>query len=197
MKEKVKNIISNIGGQIDMYSPLVSSTGYVISKLEVKLLFGILPSVTPHISKVSEPDIGQMISFLKMGSGQLATLVNDADNLVRKLEEIEQKIEEMKVRAQQARVGAEQAVAAMGEIATSIQQRGPSAILESPEYRALLQEAILLLSSKVKSPVLSKLLSFVAGSVGGESLTLKGYEMRDFSIDLGVLPSVSFSLTKI
>lgn len=69
MKEKVKNIISNIGGQIDMYSPLVSSTGYVISKLEVKLLFGILPSVTPHISKVSEPDIGQMISFLKMGSG--------------------------------------------------------------------------------------------------------------------------------
>lgn len=123
--------------------------------------------------------------------------MNDADNLVRKLEEIEQKIEEMKVRAQQARVGAEQAVAAMGEIATSIQQRGPSAILESPEYRALLQEAILLLSSKVKSPVLSKLLSFVAGSVGGESLTLKGYEMRDFSIDLGVLPSVSFSLTKI
>lgn len=101
--------------------------------------------MTPHISKVSEPDIGQMISFLKMGSGQLATLVNDADNLVRKLEEIEQKIEEMKVRAQQARVGAEQAVAAMGEIATSIQQRGPSAILESPEYRALLQEAILLL----------------------------------------------------
>lgn len=37
MKEKLKNIISNIGGQIDMYSPLVSSTGYVISKLEVKL----------------------------------------------------------------------------------------------------------------------------------------------------------------
>ena len=197
MKDKIKSIISNIGGQIETYSPLVSSTGYVISRLEVKLLFGLLPSITPFVTKISEPDIHQMIGFLKGMGGDISKLVTDGESLISKLEEIEQKVLLLEERLNQARAGASAAVSLADGLQRQVQNGGLQSLLENPEYKVLIQDAILLLASNVKSPILGKLLTFVARSIGSQSVSFKGYEMKEFSIDLGVLPSVSFALVKV
>lgn len=197
MKDKIKSIISNIGGQIETYSPLVSSTGYVISRLEVKLLFGLLPSITPFVTKISEPDIHQMIGFLKGMGGDISKLVTDGESLISKLEEIEQKVLLLEERLNQARAGASAAVSLADGLQRQVQSGGLQSLLENPEYKVLIQDAILLLASNVKSPILGKLLTFVARSIGSQSVSFKGYEMKEFSIDLGVLPSVSFALVKV
>ena len=197
MKDKIKSIISNIGGQIETYSPLVSSTGYVISRLEVKLLFGLLPSITPFVTKISEPDIHQMIGFLKGIGGDISKLVTDGESLISKLEEIEQKVLLLEERLNQARVGASAAVSLADSLQRQVQSGELQSLLENPEYRVLIQDAILLLASNVKSSILGKLLTFVARSIGSQSVSFKGYEMKEFSIDLGVLPSVSFALVKV
>jgi len=197
LKDKIKSIISNIGGQIETYSPLVSSTGYVISRLEVKLLFGLLPSITPFVTKISEPDIHQMIGFLKGMGGDISKLVTDGESLISKLEEIEQKVLLLEERLNQARAGASAAVSLADGLQRQVQSGGLQSLLENPEYKVLIQDAILLLASNVKSPILGKLLTFVARSIGSQSVSFKGYEMKEFSIDLGVLPSVSFALVKV
>lgn len=197
MKDKIKSIISNIGGQIETYSPLVSSTGYVISRLEVKLLFGLLPSITPFVTKISEPDIHQMIGFLKGMGGDISKLVTGGESLISKLEEIEQKVLLLEERLNQARAGASAAVSLADGLQRQVQSGGLQSLLENPEYKVLIQDAILLLASNVKSPILGKLLTFVARSIGSQSVSFKGYEMKEFSIDLGVLPSVSFALVKV
>lgn len=197
MKDKIKGIISNIGGQIETYSPLVSSTGYVISRLEVKLLFGLLPSITPFVTKISEPDIHQMIGFLKGMGGDISKLVTDGESLISKLEEIEQKVVLLEERLNQARAGASAAISLAEDLQRQVQGSGLQSLLENPDYKVLIQDAILLLASNVKSPILGKLLTFVARSIGSQSVSFKGYEMKEFSIDLGVLPSVSFALVKV
>ena len=132
MKDKIKSIISNIGGQIETYSPLVSSTGYVISRLEVKLLFGLLPSITPFVTKISEPDIHQMIGFLKGIGGDISKLVTDGESLISKLEEIEQKVLLLEDRLNQARVGASAAVSLADSLQRQVQSGEFQSLLENP-----------------------------------------------------------------
>jgi hypothetical protein len=80
---------------------------------------------------------------------------------------------------------------------TRVQGGGLESLQDHPESKALIQDAILLLSSSVKNPTLAKLFDLIAKLIGGESLDFRGYEMKDFSIDIGFLPAVSFSLVKM
>ena len=197
MKDKIRDIISNIGGQIETYSPLVSSTGYVISRLDVKLLFGLLPSITPFIKKVSDPDIHQMIVFLKADGGEVSRIITNSEAVISKLEEIELKVALLKSRALQLKSDVGSLVTLADNLTTQVQDNGLHSMMQDPDYSALMRDAILLLSGHVKSPILAKLLAFVAKSIGGQSINFKGYEMKEFSLDLGIMPSVSFSLVKV
>jgi len=197
MKDKIRDIISNIGGQIETYSPLVSSTGYVISRLDVKLLFGLLPSITPFIKKVSDPDIHQMIAFLKADGGEVSRIITNSEAVISKLEEIELKLALLKSRALQLKSDAGSLVTLADNLTTKVQDNGFHSMMQDPDYSALIRDAILLLAGHVKSPILAKLLAFVAKSIGGQSINFKGYEMKEFSLDLGIMPSVSFSLVKV
>ena len=197
MKDKIRDIISNIGGQIETYSPLVSSTGYVISKLDVKLLFGLIPSITPFIKKVSDPDIHQMIVFLKADGGEVSKIITNSEAVISKLEEIELKVALLKSRALQLKSDAGSLVTLADNLTTQVQDNGLHSMMQDPDYSALMRDAILLLAGHVKSPILAKLLAFVAKSIGGQSINFKGYEMKEFSLDLGIIPSVSFSLVKV
>ena len=197
MKDKIRDIISNIGGQIETYSPLVSSTGYVISKLDVKLLFGLIPSITPFIKKVSDPDIHQMIVFLKADGGEVSRIITNSEAVISKLEEIELKVALLKSRALQLKSDAGSLVTLADNLTTKVQDNGFHSMMQDPDYSALMRDAILLLAGHVKSPILAKLLAFVAKSIGGQSINFKGYEMKEFSLDLGIMPSVSFSLVKV
>ena len=197
MKDKIRAIISNIGGQIETYSPLVSSTGYVISRLDVKLLFGLIPSITPFIKKVSDPDIHQMIVFLKAEGGEVSKIITNSEAVISKLEEIELKVALLKSRALQLKSDAGSLVTLADNLTTKVQDNGFHSMMQDPDYSALMRDAILLLAGHVKSPILAKLLAFVANSIGGQSINFKGYEMKEFSLDLGIMPSVSFSLVKV
>ena len=197
MKDKIRDIISNIGGQIETYSPLVSSTGYVISKLDVKLLFGLIPSITPFIKKVSDPDIHQMIVFLKADGGEVSKIITNSEAVISKLEEIELKVALLKSRALQLKSDVGSLVTLADNLTTQVQDNGLHSMMQDPDYSALMRDAILLLAGHVKSPILAKLLAFVAKSIGGQSINFKGYEMKEFSLDLGIMPSVSFSLVKV
>ena len=138
-----------------------------------------------------------MIGFLKGIGGDISKLVTDGESLISKLEEIEQKVLLLEERLNQARVGASAAVSLADSLQRQVQSGELQSLLENPEYRVLIQDAILLLASNVKSSILGKLLTFVARSIGSQSVSFKGYEMKEFSIDLGVLPSVSFALVKV
>jgi hypothetical protein len=138
-----------------------------------------------------------MIGFLKGMGGDISKLVTDGESLISKLEEIEQKVLLLEERLNQARAGASAAVSLADGLQRQVQSGGLQSLLENPEYKVLIQDAILLLASNVKSPILGKLLTFVARSIGSQSVSFKGYEMKEFSIDLGVLPSVSFALVKV
>ena len=197
MKDKIRDIISNIGGQIETYSPLVSSTGYVISRLDVKLLFGLIPSITPFIKKVSDPDIHQMIVFLKADGGEVSKIITNSEAVISKLEEIELKVALLKSRALQLKSDAGSLVTLADNLTTQVHDNGLHSMMQDSDYSALMRDAILLLAGHVKSPILAKLLAFVAKSIGGQSINFKGYEMKEFSLDLGIMPSVSFSLVKV
>ena len=197
MKDKIRDIISNIGGQIETYSPLVSSTGYVISRLDVKLLFGLIPSITPFIKKVSDPDIHQMIVFLKADGGEVSRIITNSEAVISKLEEIELKVALLKSRALQLKSDVGSLVTLADNLTTQVQDNGLHSMMQDPDYSALMRDAILLLAGHVKSPILAKLLAFVAKSIGGQSINFKGYAMKEFSLDLGIIPSVSFALVKV
>ena len=197
MKDKIKNIVSKIGNQIEAYSPLLNSTGYVISRLDVTLLLGLIPSITPTITKVSNPDIRQMINALKGFGVDLSKFVNNEATLISKLEEIEKKFLLLEDRFNQANAKVASPTHFAQADVTRVQGGGLESLLDHPEGKALTQDAILLLSSSVKNPTLAKLLDLIAKSIGGQSLNFRGYEMKDFSIDIGFLPAVSFGLVKM
>ena len=197
MKDKIKDIVSKIGNQIEAYSPLLNSTGYVISRLEVTLLLGLIPSVTPTITKVSNPNISLMINALKGFGVNLSKFINNEATLISKLEEIEKKFLLLEERFNQANAKVASPTHFAQADVTRVQGGGLESLLDHPESKALIQDAILLLSSSVKNPTLAKLLDLIAKLIGGESLNFRGYEMKDFSIDIGFLPAVSFSLVKM
>jgi hypothetical protein len=74
---------------------------------------------------------------------------------------------------------------------------GLESLLDHPESKALIQDAILLLSSSVKNPTLAKLLDLIAKLIGGESLNFRDYEMKGIPIDIGFLPAVFLSLVEM
>jgi hypothetical protein len=189
--------VSKIGTQIEAYSPLLNSTGYVISRLEVTLLLGLIPSITPTITKVSNPNISLMINALKGFGVNLSKFINNEATLISKLEEIEKKFLLLEERFNQANANVASPTHFAQAVVTRVQGGGLESLQDHPESKALIQDAILLLSSSVKNPTLAKLLDLIAKLIGGESLNFRGYEMKDFSIDIGFLPAVSFSLVKM
>ena len=204
MKEKITKLIRNFGGQIETYSPLMKATGYVVSRLDVSLLFGILPSVTPFISKVSDPDVAAILGFLKSKKTGASSLVKNYDSLVSQLENLEEKIIAVKSRLDQAKGNVNQPVETIDKVSSESKQIDPTDLLGNPEYTKLLTEytnllrdGVNLLASNVNSRVLGKLLSLIAKSIGGQAISVKGFEMREFSLDLGVMPTVSFALVRV
>jgi hypothetical protein len=90
--KKIQNMLRGLGEQVETYAPLMESTGYEISKIEVNLLFGIIPSITPHIAKVTPPDINKITQFLRGSAEQSKRLLENYDAVLAELELIGQKI---------------------------------------------------------------------------------------------------------
>jgi nanoRNase/pAp phosphatase (c-di-AMP/oligoRNAs hydrolase) len=168
MKDKIIQKLKGIGEQLYNYAPLFKASGYEVTRIEVKLLLGIIPSATPFIEKVSQPNIELMAETLKKNSAKLNNLITNIDKTANELFEIAARAKRVKNSA------------------------------DNKEYAALVAEALDLLSKQVTNPVAQKLLKLVASLSGPkQEITIKGYEMKEFALDISVLPTVKFALIKI
>ena len=138
-----------------------------------------------------------MIVFLKADGGEVSKIITNSEAVISKLEEIELKVALLKSRALQLKSDVGSLVTLADNLTTQVQDNGLHSMMQDSDYSALMRDAILLLAGHVKSPILAKLLAIVAKSIGGQSINFKGYEMKEFSLDLGIIPSVSFSLVKV
>jgi len=168
MKDKIIQKLRGVGEQLQNYAPLFKASGYEITRIEVKLLLGIIPSATPFVEKVSQPDIELMADTLKKNSAKLNTLITNIDRTADELYEIAAKAKKIK-----------------GNI-------------DNREYSSLVVEALELLSKRVTNPIVQKLLKLVASLSGpNQTISIKGYEMKEFALDISVIPTVKFALVKV
>ena len=96
MKDKIIQKLRGVGEQLQNYAPLFKASGYEITRIEVKLLLGIIPSATPFVEKVSQPDIELMADTLKKNSAKLNTLITNIDRTADELYEIAAKAKKIK-----------------------------------------------------------------------------------------------------
>ena len=191
-KERVGSLVQDLGRQIDTYTPLMKASGYAIDRLDVELFLGFIPSISPVITQVADPDIKLMLAFFKDNPKITESLVKNPAEIVAQLEAIVERVKGLQ----------SSVIARSGTSSTATGSGGGvggdalMSLLDHPEYRLLLKESMTIVANQVKSKALSKLFSFMAASIGNQAVVIKGYEMREFSVDFALLPSVRFAMIK-